>query len=915
MNRVGCPRCQTENAEFAAVCRKCGAELPLLSSEATQSDLPLRSREATDPDDLRGRTIGRYQVLEALGRGGMGVVYRAIDRDLDREVALKFLAATDSNGSTDSNDELRLLREARALAALDHPNVGAIYELGEFERRRFLALALYDGETLDRRLARGPLPLLEALSYFAQAAAALGAAHAAGIVHRDLKPSNLMIVRGGRIKLLDFGLAKTHGASELTERGVAVGTVAYMAPEQLRAEPLGPAADVWALGIVFHEMVSGQRPFGREVGERQGLIHQILNEPPPPLQAAPSPAATVGSESSREIPREIAQLVERCLAKDPAERPANGSEILVALEAAGVLAPELSETAAVRLRLPEPALPKQRRFATRPVVGLSALAVAGLVAATIVGMLRSNAGRGAPIAVAVAPAEISGALGSDEAAFVAINLQAAALRALAALQGVSPLDPSPTAGTSTTHSALARSVGAAEVLSMRAACPNPESCRLEIQRIAGADDRVLWAEALHAPPSEPKLFAEAVSAAIRRGYASRKLVAHVPAMSISEADYRRHLELRKAALDHSRPLGELLGELSVLRRRAPEFVEVAALEAAVARQQFERTGDAAALAQGLEALRTAEAAAPDDARLARVRFDLELRAERYAEAEKTLEHLAAIEPGTAVVFSLRARLAERQGDPEAAVEWMNRAVLRQPSWQLLLTLANLEYRTGQLDAARGHLRDLLARAPGNPEGIKAWAQIELLSGDPAQAVALYRQLDKERRDPQTHGNEGVALLLLRRPREAEAAFRRALALAPQDPGTLLNLADALTLSARQQEARAIYREVITRTEGAPQELWTTRAQALAHGGEPRRAVETIAQALRASPENPQLAAEAAIVYALVGDRNSALAEIDRALQGGVDRRWFSFPWFDSLRDQPPLSVAAPASPSVAPSAP
>ena len=194
-----------------------------------------------------GTMVSRYRILSHLGAGGMGTVYLADDISLNRKVALKFLT---EEAKTDPHGNARLLREARAASALDHPNIATVYEVGEWEGRHFIAMAYYPGETLRDRLERGPLRISEVMAIALQVASAVNAAHAAGIVHRDLKPANIMLTADGPVKLLDFGLAKVLSAeadtvSRLTEAGTTPGTVAYMAPEQIRGLEVDTRADVW----------------------------------------------------------------------------------------------------------------------------------------------------------------------------------------------------------------------------------------------------------------------------------------------------------------------------------------------------------------------------------------------------------------------------------------------------------------------------------------------------------------------------------------------------------------------------------------------------------------------------------------------------------------------------------------------
>ncbi|HET9212755.1 MAG TPA: protein kinase [Thermoanaerobaculia bacterium] len=252
-----------------------------------------------------GSTISRYRVLERLGGGGAGVVYKAEDVKLERLVALKFLSTYRSASEADTR---RFLREARASSQVDHPNICTVYEVDETEDGRlFIAMAFCEGETLKRKIERGPLPLPEAVRIAAQIASGLAAAHAKGIVHRDVKPANVIVSPDGRVKIVDFGIAKLADQSRLTRDGTAVGTAGYMAPEQIRGEEIDPRTDIWALGVVLYEMATGRTPFpGDNDHER---IRGILTREPEPMASLRSA-----------VPPELARIVARALAKRAGDR-------------------------------------------------------------------------------------------------------------------------------------------------------------------------------------------------------------------------------------------------------------------------------------------------------------------------------------------------------------------------------------------------------------------------------------------------------------------------------------------------------------------------------------------------------------------------------------------------------------------
>jgi serine/threonine protein kinase len=256
-----------------------------------------------------GTRLGAYTVVEQVGGGGMGEIYRARDERLGRDVALKIVA----DHLRDDDDELlRFEREARTLALLSHPNILGIYDFGEAQGVRFAVTELLVGETLDERLRRGPLPWRTATAIAAALAHGLAAAHARGIVHRDLKPANVFLLADGGVKILDFGLARlTHGdlgtGIKLPKEGAFVGTKVYMSPEQVSGEPADARSDIFALGCVLYEMLSGRTPFAR-LGVAATMA-AILHEKPAPLPT-----------HRKAIPPALATVVAGCLAKDPQQR-------------------------------------------------------------------------------------------------------------------------------------------------------------------------------------------------------------------------------------------------------------------------------------------------------------------------------------------------------------------------------------------------------------------------------------------------------------------------------------------------------------------------------------------------------------------------------------------------------------------
>jgi serine/threonine-protein kinase len=325
---VKCPKCQHENPEDTLYCGKCG--WPLKPGERGSVTKTL----ITPKESLqKGSTVaGRYTIIEELGRGGMGIVYKAEDTKLRRTVALKFLPP-DLSHVPDVHE--RFMHEAQAAAALDHPNICTVHEFDQADETSFISMAYIEGQSLKKKIESGPLELEEALQIATQVAEGLSEAHKRGIVHRDIKSANVMVTERGQAKIMDFGLARIKGGTLLTRDGSTMGTVAYMSPEQAQGKDVDHRTDIWSFGVVLYEMLSGELPFKGD--QEPSVIYSILKEKPEPITSLKT-----------DIPVSIDQVVSKALEKDPDNRYQKIDELLDDLKSisAGIVPEEIK----VRLR-------------------------------------------------------------------------------------------------------------------------------------------------------------------------------------------------------------------------------------------------------------------------------------------------------------------------------------------------------------------------------------------------------------------------------------------------------------------------------------------------------------------------------------------------------------------------------------
>jgi tetratricopeptide (TPR) repeat protein/predicted Ser/Thr protein kinase len=847
--------------------------------------------------------IGPYRLARRLGRGGMGEVFLAWDERLGRRVAVKRIL----RDTPRPEDRERFRREARAAARLSHPAVVQVYDFVEDDTGDAIVLEYVEGRTLRDLLAEGVPPIEFAVRLAREIAEGLAAAHAAGLVHRDLKLENVVVTREGHAKILDFGIAKLPESETLTAQGMVMGTPHAMSPEQARGGEVDARSDLFSLGTLLYELLTGTSPF---LGSNSlDALQRVISHAPPPV-----------SRLRPEVPRSVAELVDRLLAKRPEGRPRGAGEVARALAAfapAPALATEASDlsagTGSTLVELPgvfvhggggrmSSTLARSRRL---PLVLLVILLV---VFALSTGWLLQGflqGGSPAPLRVAVLAPQV-GADG-EEPGLMASALLTATLSGLASLEGLAPLDPAQ-AGSAATPVEAARTAAADEVVALGLE-QEEEGARASLRRIA-SDGRVLWTASFPVPAGsgdrDLRLLADAVAVQLQRAYPDRRPRPGVPELEVSDGAYAELLRVRERIGRGSTDLEPELARLDAVVRDSPRFLEGHLLLADLTHNLFSAKRDPAILQRGLEAARAAAQLAPGDPRPLVARFRLALFADRLDEAEETMAALSGIIPGDPQLHSLAGQLAESRGDLEGAALELAAAVEGAPSWAHLYRLADLEIRLGRTAAARRHLEELLARSPGNVWGLNRLGHLELLEGDPGRAERIY--LDILRLQPQrSHStNLGLARSLLGRHAEAVEAYRGALSFEPDNPYLLLNLADAELALGREDEARGLYSrtlESLDRLEEAaalsPLQRMV-RAQCLAHLEQAREAVKVTQQALRDSGDDPEILYAASLVYALAGDRASALVNAELALGKGMQPRWFTLPAFGPLRDDPEL---------------
>lgn len=889
--------------------------------------------EARGPETPRAghpERIGPYRVDGRLGQGGMGTVYRGYDERLDRPVALKQIRP---EVAADEKSRARFRREARAAAQLNHSHVVQIYDLVETVEdpsgatSDWLVMELVEGQPLSEILRDGPLTPERAVPLVREIVEGLAAAHGKSLVHRDLKAENVMITEDGHAKILDFGLVKPLQAAlsgstaplsdaSLTVEGKVMGTVRSMSPEQALSRPVDARSDLFSLGTLLYEMLTGKSPF-----EGQSEVETLTR-----ICSQPHPQVT---QENPTVPRELAMLVDHLLQKEPALRPSSAMEVSSSLrrienritgEHPGMDAEPtrdlpFDETLRDMAWVGEEKQASETSGGALPRRRIAAAAGAGVL--VVVGALWIFSGFPGipdgvavtdPVRVVVPRPAVSTSDPGEEVELLAAGARVELLRGLLDLEGVAPVTlPELRRVEALSAEEIPRAVAADEVLVATFDCTS-ELCLLTLRRESAREGELIWAGEQRIPMSGFGLLRRSVGSMTRQAYPERRTRSGSRVPDPVDAEiYARFVELWRRFFELRDPaLSEILTDLDALQARAPGFADLFLLEADVARQRyFEASRDPADLDRALAAVETARDLTPEEpAVLSRLAL-IALAAGDLERTEKAVERLEAEAPGQPETLARRAQLLERQGDPAEAMERLAEAVRLYPSVAILqFNLANLQQRKGRGQEGLETVRRLVERWPDYVLGWSLQAKLELQYGQVERAADLYERLIAVRAGPVELSNLASAYLLLRDYPTAASTALRAVEQAPTNPAYLLNLADAELLAGREEQAASIYRRVL---EAAGTEMAAIRAQAHAHLGEAEVADRLIQQALgETTVLVEQTHYEAAVVYAVLGNRSFAAYHATRALEGGYAPRWFAFPWFEEVLQDPNLAPWFPA---------
>jgi TolB-like protein/predicted Zn-dependent protease len=856
--------------------------------ESSAVSLAAKLIENGHGQSLVGDTIGHYKICESIGAGGMGEVYLATDTVAGRKAALKLLPLRFTG---DAERLKRFEQEARAVVALNHPNVVTVYEIGKENSIHYIASELIEGETLRDRLARGPMQLSEALDVAIQVTSALAAAHQAGIVHRDIKPENIMLRPDGYAKVLDFGIAKL-AEQELptsmpkdealllieTNLGSILGTVRYMSPEQACGAHIDASTDIWSLGVVLYEMVTGHAPFSGDTPKE--VMSSILEKEPPPLKRSVAPA-----------PAELQQIIGKALRKDPAQRYRSAHELLHALK-------ELRRK--LEFKLQHAAAPLWLRWARSP-VALVVMLLAAALALTFPFFRHRNLTTSLPPEKSIAVLPLENLSDDKENAFFADGVQDELLSNLSKIKDLKVISRTSVmqykSGTRRNLKEIAQQLGVSNVVegSVRR---SGDHVRVSVQLVDTRADRHLWAE------NYDRKVADSVSL---QGELATEIAAAVGAT----------LTPQEKARVEAKPTNNPAAYDAYLRARAIPVDWGFALEGDIesAIHLYEQ-------AVKLDPNFTLAWAYLSIAQIQSVGKGFEPSAARLAAAKDSLDHALALGPNLPEVQL--ARGYHEQDDTRALAEFRQAEKGLPNSADVIEAIARVQRALGHWDEAVADLRRAIELDPRNirasnnlaltycamrrfPEAVATLDRV--LAWDPTNARALLTKADAL----MAIGDLQAAEPLLANPelpvnrRARYALFQRNYAAAieilskdlavereQRDPADILSLAFSQQLAGDLSAARASYQKAIESSRGELEKVAPgsgvepyTRAllgAAYAGLGEAASAIAEGQKAIGLLPSSknpefgPDLEDEMARVYAQLGDADHAIPMLKRLLR-------------------------------------
>ncbi len=848
--------------------------------------------------------IGHYQLLEPIGRGGMGLVFRARDTRLEREVAIKCLRTE----LFEVHYIERFKREALLLAKLNHPNIVQIYDFIEAPEQLALVMELVDGQNLQTYLREHIVPLSQRLHWLTQIAEGLAIAHDAGIIHRDLKAENILINKRGQAKITDLGIAKSQDFNATLTDHVA-GSYCSMSPEQAMGENISFKSDLFSLGILAYQLLCGAHPFG-DTGNKLQVMQRIISHPP-----------TAPHQHNPDLPVEFVDLLGQLLSKDPNKRPDNTHWVAAQFKKLSTLnlhddAPNddtqilaahhtnitrstrtqdhpTFETRFVAVAAPGISLWEKVKtyIATNKIVVGSAAISLFIIASVIVWQLQPKP----PKYIAVIPPKLTAeGMQESQQELVKGAVYDAIQQSVIQLDGYYLIPQDEIENSTGDSETILKATAADELITSEIKC-KIEACVITLTRLEPETEkgnnrlRVRNTKNIDILTDRYISVLETAQNAVGALYSTRIM----PQQSIPEHAYKTFLE----AIQQYRNSGataELLNKIDELPKAIKETPTTNTLYKDISLDLFHETG-ADEYLDRLEIYNKQYSTHISTTDLHN-QFYLKIARNDFNSATNIIKKIEEKDGSTLALNDLQAYMEMVKNDYEKAIYFYKNSLKSKKTANNLYNIANAYRYQGNSDLALKYATEALSLSPKLHQANSLLGVIALVNGDIEKAITSFESVVAQNpRDITNISNLGLCNLLKKNYSAATKNFTDALNLSPNNPTFLLNLADAENLKGNNENSKSIYASIISISEGTENsDDLRNLAQAYAHLNEFSKSFAALQKLEKLDSQNIETAYTAALVHTLAKNTHSAIFNIENSLKNGMNGVWFRFPWFDSL---------------------
>lgn len=843
-----------------------------------------------DSTPNKHESIGRYTIIRELGRGGMSVVYLALDTQLGREVAIK---CVDTSDATTARLADGLRAEATLLAQLNHPNIVQLYDVVEQGNTLGLVIEYAGGETLAQRLQQQPSPELT-LKWLAELSEGIASAHQRGIAHCDIKAENILITVDNIAKVADFGIAKLKLSTYLEDDGLTrmdsvSGSYFSLSPEQATGQAVDTRTDIFSMAVLIHQALLAKHPFGK-TNNKVALVTRVINDP---FELSPSSVDILGAR--------LAGLLKNCMNKRPAERLYSASEMAELLRHEMLSsANDVQTDQTVTFAGFEPKIKSRERLLTNlgGVFPKTALAIIGAILIFVFLTWLSSPDPVNEdinyIALDNINVTASDDFNSDLLALLKSTLQQSAENAILSFKRTGLVEAKELNAAGGHFSEKAAAAGVNNILVVTANCLQ-QKCDIKIQHRSG--ERMAVTRQTNFPVASNSLVGlkRAISSQIPKLFNQSEISGRGRDLSLSESDYRRYLDIyikSNSGLSSDQTHFE---DIQSFINVSPNFLPSYHLLYRLGSYLSRNTGDKKYPLEVQSILKESPLSVQNDRDIKRINISTSLDLGQLDEAKALYASLMAEVDDKQFLSKIESSIAYAEDDYEKLLLLDRQNAIWRPSVNNLYNLATSEFFIGNHVKSKEIIEKVLLLSPQDSYALDLNASIEMSLGNLPLAIKTYEALLSNSQDSNVYSNYALALMLSKEYDQAIEASKKAIEIDPNDSMFHLNLADSYALSGQLELARLNYNRVILLLKD-PKTVnnYSVLAQSLAHLGEYQKAVRILKSANKKFPNIAELNYAASIVNTLSGNHVAAIVDMSDAIDAGTAPVWFSFEWFKAL---------------------